>query len=241
MSIRHVTLLHGWGTHPVIWDPLLEKLPGAHALPLPGYAGSPAAFTLEEMAERLGEQLEKGTLLVGWSLGGLVAARIALRFPQRVCGLVLIAATPCFVNRPGWAHGIEAEVFEQFAAGLQADYAGTIRRFLSLQAQGSSETREVLAQLRRRLLDQPRPAQGVLEAGLEMLKHADLREGLKSLDLPLTLIHGAGDKLAPLSAAQWLAGNQPHASLHVVQGAGHAPFLSHAGQVSEMIEGAAHG
>lgn len=241
MRTKHITLLHGWGTHPVIWDPLLEKLPGARAQPLPGYAGSPAAFTLEQIAERVGERLETGTLLVGWSLGGLAAAHIAQLFPGRMRGLVLVAATPCFVNRADWVHGIEAKVFDQFAASLENDYAGTIRRFLSLQAQGSSETREVLAQLRRRLLDQPRPAEGVLEAGLEILKRTDLREGLKSLDMPLTLIHGSGDKLAPVSAARWLAGNQPHAKLHVIEGAGHAPFLSHAGQVAEMIEGAAHG
>lgn len=233
--------LHGWGTHPVIWEPLLEYFPAARALPLPGYAGSEPVFAFEEMAARLAAQLEDGSVLVGWSLGGQVAARIALDYPEKVSRLILIAATPCFVNRPGWQHGVAAEVFDQFAESLAQDYAGTIRRFLSLQAQGSSEMREVLAQLRHRLLDHARPADGVLEAGLEMLQNTDLRNDLPGLQIPLTLVHGSGDKLAPPAAARWLAGAMPHARLHVIPGAGHAPFLSHPRQVADIVAGVAHG
>ena len=233
--------LHGWGTHPVIWEPLLEHFPAARALPLPGYAGTETAFTLDRIADRLAAQLEADTELVGWSLGGHVAVSIALAYPEKVSRLILIAATPCFVNRDDWPHGVAAEVFDQFAASLAADYAGTIRRFLSLQAQGSGEMREVLAQLRRRLLDQMRPALGVLETGLDILQGTDMRESMPKLEVPLTLIHGTGDKLAPLAAARWLAAAMPRARLHEIQGAAHAPFLSHPRQVAEIIEGAAHG
>ncbi len=241
MNTGNMVFLHGWGTHPVIWEPLLEYFPDARAVPLPGYAGSETAFTLEQIADRMAAQLGEGSVLVGWSLGGQVAARIALDCPEKVSRLILVAATPCFVNREDWPHGVAGEVFEQFAASLAQDYAGTIRRFLSLQAQGSSEMREVLAQLRRRLLEQPRPAAGVLEAGLEILQGTDLRASLPKLATPLTLIHGSGDKLAPLAAARWLSGAMPGARLHEIEGAGHAPFLSHPRQVAEIIGGAAHG
>jgi putative pimeloyl-BioC--CoA transferase BioH len=238
---RDMVFLHGWGTHPVIWEPLLEFFPEARALPLPGYAGSEMASSLDEMAAKLAAQLQDGTELVGWSLGGLLAVRIALAYPEKVSGLTLIAATPCFVNREDWPHGIAGEVFVRFANNLAFDYAGTIRRFLSLQAQGSSDVREVLALLRRKLLDQPRPAAGALEAGLAILQNADLRAGMQRLAMPLTLIHGTGDKLAPVAAARWLADALPHAKLHEVEGAGHAPFLSHARLVADILEDASHG
>ena len=239
--MKKLIFLHGWGTHPVIWGPLQACFPEAQAHPLPGYAGSAPAFTLEQIAEDIATRIEDGTLLVGWSLGGLVAAEIALLRPQKLSGLILIAATPCFVNRPDWPHGVAAEVFDQFAANLAEDYAGTIRRFLSLQAQGSSAMREVLADLRRKLLDQDRPAGGVLEAGLKILQGTDLRAQLPRLELPLTLIHGSGDKLAPVAASRWMAETLPGAELHEIQGAGHAPFLSHPGEVAEIIRKAAHG
>ncbi len=241
MNARNVVFLHGWGTHPVIWSPLLEYLPGARALPLPGYAESEAAFGLEAIAARVAAQLEAGTALVGWSLGGQVAVRLALDFPEKVSSLTLIAATPCFVNRPDWPHGVASEVFDQFASNLAEDYAGTIRRFLSLQVQGTSEMRGVLSELRRRLLDQPRPAGGVLEAGLEILQRTDLRPEINKLAMPLALIHGTSDKLAPVSAARWLAAALPGAQLHEIEGAGHAPFLSHARQVAAMIVNPGHG
>lgn len=236
-----MTFLHGWGTHPVIWEPLLEYFPTARALPLPGYAGSEPAFSIVEMAAKLAPQLEDGSVLAGWSLGGQAAMRIALDYPEKVSGLILIAATPCFVSRADWPCGVASEVFDQFAESLAEDYAGTIRRFLSLQAQGSSEMREVLSQLRRRLLNQPRPADGVLEAGLKMLQGTDLRANVSGLRIPLTLIHGSGDKLAPVAAARWLADALPRAKLHEIPGAGHAPFLSHPRQVAGIIAGTVHG
>jgi pimeloyl-[acyl-carrier protein] methyl ester esterase len=244
--VTDLVLLHGWGTHPVIWEPLLEHLPGdwrVHNLPLPGYAGARTVspYRLEALAESLVPQLPDHALLVGWSLGGLVALSIALRSPERLRGLVLAGATPCFVTRPGWPHAVAPEVFAGFAQSLAQDYAGTLRRFLALQAQGSDSVSAVLKLLRQRLFDQPRPEGAVLEAGLEILQDTDLRGGLAHLALPLTLVHGAGDKLAPLAAARWLA-QQVHGSrLHEIDGAGHAPFLSHPAEVAEIIQGAAHG
>lgn len=236
-----MVLLHGWGTHPVIWEPLLEYFPTARALPLPGYAGSEAATGFEGMVQKLAEQVGERSILVGWSLGGLLGMRMALDYPDKVSRLVLVASTPCFVNRDNWTNGVDTEIFDQFALSLAADYADTIRRFLALQAQGSDSVREVLTELRRRLLDQPRPPEGVLEAGLAILQTVDLRAMVDQLNVPVTLIHGTGDKLAPLAAAHWLKGAIPDAALHEVQGAGHAPFLSHVKEVAKMIEGAARG
>ncbi len=244
--MTELVLLHGWGTHPVIWEPLLQHLPEnwtVHNLALPGYAGanSVSPYRLESLAEALAPRLPDHALLVGWSLGGLVALLIALRWPEKLRGLVLIGATPCFVTRPGWPHAVAPEVFAGFSQSLAQDYADTLRRFLALQAQGSDSVRAVLKVLRKRLLAQPRPEDAVLEAGLAILQETDLRGGLADLALPLTLVHGAGDKLAPLAAARWLAQRVHGARLHEIVGAGHAAFLSHPAEVAEIIQGAVRG
>lgn len=231
-----MVFLHGWGTHPVIWAPLQAHFPGSHAVPLPGYAGSAMAKTLDEMAERVAQSIEANTTLAGWSLGAQVAMRIALNQPEKISRLVLIGATPCFVNREDWPHGVAGEVFEQFSMNLAEDYAGTIRRFLSLQAQGSDAVRTVLSELRARLLAQPRPAEGALEAGLDILRGTDMRNEVSRLSVPVTLIHGSGDKLAPAGAGRWLAQAIQGSSLHEIKGAGHAPFISHAREVAGIIE-----
>lgn len=235
MSARPIVFLHGWGTHPVIWEPLRARFPDSHAMPLPGYAGSAMAKTLDEMSNRIAGQIQEKAVLVGWSLGAQVAMRVALSQTEKISRLVLIGATPCFVNREDWQHGVADQVFEQFSMNLAEDYAGTIRRFLSLQAQGSDAVRTVLSELRARLLAQPRPAEGALEAGLDILRGTDLRSEVAQLLVPVTLIHGSGDKLAPFNAARWLTQTIPDSSLHEIRGAGHAPFLSHAEEVAEII------
>lgn len=237
MSSSPLYFLHGWGTHPVIWEPLRARFPGSHALPLPGYAGTVSTATLDDMADRIAGQIQAEAVLVGWSLGAQLAMHIALAYPKKIDRLVLIGATPCFVKREDWPHGVADEVFEQFSRNLAEDYAGTIRRFLSLQAQGSDAVRTVLAELRTRLLTQPRPEDEVLQGGLRLLRENDLRAGMARLDLPVTLIHGANDRLAPVSAARWLQDRLPQARLHVVAGAGHAPFLSHLAHVAQWIAG----
>ena len=47
---------------------------------------------------------EDGVVLVGWSMGGSSAMRLALRWPEKIRGLVLVAATPRMMedNPAGW-------------------------------------------------------------------------------------------------------------------------------------------
>ncbi|MGA7179625.1 MAG: pimeloyl-ACP methyl ester esterase BioH [Thiobacillaceae bacterium] len=237
-----LVLIHGWGTHPVIWDPLIANLPSkwkVHNLPLPGYAGtaSGAQYGLDDLAEALLPQLPDDAMLVGWSLGGLVAMHIAYRWPEKLRGLALIGATPCFVTRPDWPHAVAPDVFDGFAESLAQNYAETLRRFLGLQAQGSASMRVVLREMRTRLISLPRPSDKVLRAGLEILQKSDLRSSLPFL--PINVVHGSGDRLAPIEAARWLTQRSKTARLLEIRGAGHAPFLSHPVEVAAFLAEAA--
>jgi pimeloyl-[acyl-carrier protein] methyl ester esterase len=239
----NLVLLHGWGTHPVIWDPLLAQLPSewkVHNLPLPGYAASAsvAHYDLNGLAEALLPQLPDRAVLVGWSLGGLVAMRMASSWPEKIHRLVFIGTTPCFVSRPDWPYAVVPNVFDGFAQNLTLNYEDTLRRFLALQAQGSGSMREVLRGLRIRLLSLPRPSNTVLHGGLEILQKSDLRKALPSM--PINIVHGSGDRLAPIDAARWLANQSVDGRLLEIPGAGHAPFLSHPVEVAEFITDAAH-
>ncbi len=233
-----LALLHGWGAHPVIWDPLTAHLPRnwrVRNVPLPGYAGAaaPHPYKLDELAHAVCHDLPDRPLLVGWSLGGLVSMQIGFRWPEMVRGLILIGATPCFVTRMNWPHGVASDVFDGFAQHLALDYEDTLRRFIALQAQGASSMREVLRELRGRLLTQPRPEATVLQGGLAILQETDLRKTLP--ELPLSIVHGAGDKLAPIGAARWLVNAVRDSRLLELGGAGHAPFLSHPAEVARFI------
>ena len=45
--------------------------------------------------------------------------------------------------------------------------------------------------------------------------------------MPLAILHGERDTLAPVAAAQWMGAQIEGARLDVIPGCAHAPFLSH--------------
>ena len=231
-------LIHGWGMHGGMWEDAANKLAQHYrvmAVDLPGHGLSRtmkgeepvSAFSLDFIVDQLSDQFDGPLAVCGWSLGGQVALRWALRHPQQVERLVLVASTPCFVRLDGWEHALSVEILEEFAANLQQDYAQTLRRFLSLQMRGSEQERAVLALLRESLFSRGTPDLYALEAGLEILRDSDQRGALPEVTQPTLVLAGGRDTLIPRQAAQYLAGQIPGARLAMIEGAAHAPFLSH--------------
>lgn len=236
---ENLVLLHGWGMHGGVWNGVKDELARhfrLHVVDLPGYGLSPAcaSYTLEHLTMLVAAALPQRAHWCGWSLGGLVALETARRFPEKVARLVLVASTPCFVQCEDWRCAMAPETLREFAVALESDYAGTLKRFLALQARGDEAAKAVLRALRDGLFARGRPALGALRGGLEILAQTDLRP---QLGCPSALIvHGDRDLLTPLPAAQWLANHLPGARLEVFHGAAHAPFLSHPNEFVETVK-----
>ena len=170
-------------------------------------------------------QFDEPLSLCGWSLGGQIALRWAMRHPQQISRLVLVASTPCFVRRPGWDCAVEDETLAGFAASLQQNYALTLRRFLAQQV--GERNRELLAELCQALAGRHEPDMDALQAGLKMLRDCDLRLALPDIAQPVLVVAGVRDTLTPIQASHYLAAQLPDARLAIVEGAAHTPFLSH--------------
>lgn len=229
-SARELMLLHGWGLQRAVWAPVLPLLAAAvhaRALDLPGHgaAAMTTPYTLNALAQAmLAQQTAARACWLGWSLGGLVALAAAQAAPARVEKLILVATTPRFVQAGDWPWAMPATQLQQFARGLAADYANTVLRFLSLQV--SAEERPTLRALRTAATQAP-PQPAALHAGLELLAATDLRASLAHIAQPVLIVHGTRDTLARPQAAEALAAALPRAELRLIEGAGHAPFLSH--------------
>lgn len=240
--------VHGWGMNRRVWQPLIDSLPewiDCHSIDLPGH-GSRYAETLTSLpalAEDLRQSCaqyksdDKPLLLVGWSLGALACIQAAVQkhAPLQADGLLLVSSNPCFVAQPGWAHGVDAAVFDQFAESLAADFSGTIRRFLSLQVKGSASGRQILRELREMILQEAEPDAGSLEAGLQILKQSDLRAELAKIELPVSWALGGQDGLVKATLVEALSQLMPEAALECYPAAGHAPFLSHSEDFTQQL------
>ncbi|MCK0512762.1 alpha/beta fold hydrolase [Aromatoleum buckelii] len=245
MKGRVLVLLHGWGLGPQVWAPLMPHLPAGLCVrtpALPGHGGTLACSpTLEAWGDALLPELPDGAVVCGWSLGGLIALDLAQRYPRKVARLVLIDTSPCFVTRPEniaapWPHGLAALTVTGFIDDFAHDPAATLRRFVALQALGDARRRTVSNALNAALVNLEQCDRNMLASGLELLADTDRRAALDDVRQPVQLIHGAGDALMPLTAAEWLATRLPDARLARFDDCGHAPFLSRPEDCAALIE-----
>lgn len=239
----NLVLIHGWGMHGGLWQPVVKKLAGyfnLHIVDLPGMGFSRPIDSsgLDAIAAKVVEILPDNADICGWSFGTHVAMRVALMQPDKVRRMILVAGTPRFVNEPGpdaWQMGIDGEVYRRFADSVSQDYQNTLVRFFSLQCMGADDARSTIKQLRASFAERPVPTMSTLHKALGILLETDMRQDVPQLKKPVLLIHGDRDRLVPVQAGHWLAQHLPFGRLRVIAGAGHAPFLSHQNQFVEAL------
>ncbi len=235
-----LVFLHGWGMNSDIWEDIVPRLTQHHTvtlIDLPGHGRSQLSqpdYGIEVLAEQLAEVIPEAAIWVGWSLGGLIALQIAAQYPGKVKALLMVASSPRFVKVPGWPYGVEPTVFDKFAKGLAEDYRATLKRFVAIQALGSHNAKAEVRTLRERMLRHGEPHHKALQGGLRLLQQSDLRQALAECHCPIKLVLGSRDTLAPARVAHHL--KYPHLESTIIQGAAHAPFISHPDQFLAVLK-----
>lgn len=226
-------LLHGWGVNSSIFTPLTVQLPqySCWRIDLPGFGDSqPIAGGFDAWVDAIAAAIPDQSIILGWSLGGLLATAIAQRYPVKLAGLITVASSPCFLAKPeqDWP-GIAPQVLRQFAMQLQQDLSKTVERFLALQAMGSNSARDDIRIIRELVLAKPQPDSQALAAGLDMLRDIDLRGNLPAIISPWLRLWGKLDGLVPRKVLPQLL-EQNNTTDVLFAKASHAPFISHTEQ-----------
>jgi pimeloyl-ACP methyl ester carboxylesterase len=171
--------------------------------------------------------------IAGLSLGGAIAQELALRFPHRVRGLMLVGtSTTGPLSAPPDPRKLALTTARIVKQSVQ-------RRRLwlapALFSDGFVEREPDRAQLLLRpLTAHPPPpwtiAGQYLAAGLH-----DRALDLHRIRAPTLVLHGDRDVLVPVANAELLARGIPDAELHIVEGAGHGLPLERAGETFEIV------
>lgn len=228
-----LVLLAGWGLQGRVLQPLADALESGmqvHRLPLPD-------FNQPDWAEWLQRQIPPHSWLCGWSLGGMLACRMAAVPGLQAAGLITLASNACFVARPDWPQAMAAETFARFVQSVQQQPAATLKQFSLLCSQGDAQPRLLARQLQGYLLN---PAD---LAGLELLGQLDNRALLAELQLPQLHLLAEQDSLVPAAVAADLQQLNPRAGIITTPGS-HAFVHSHAQQLAQQISrfiGSDHG
>lgn len=221
MSRPRIALIHGVGLDGSMWGPLrgfLEPEFDVQIIELLGHGtrGRIAAegVTLAELAADVGEQLEPGTHVVGFSLGALVAQHLARFRPELVASLVSVASVCDRTSREHAAVMIRlASAASDFPATVEASINRWYPEGSSVPADLVRETREVL------LRNDPRSFLACYR--VFATADADLAPELPRITVPSHAVTGELDPGSTPEMSARLAAAIPGSSYSVIAGARH--------------------
>lgn len=228
-----LVLIAGWGHRASVWQDLAviaEPWFDVRLLDLPGYgAASQAAghqYNEAQVIEELAGDIPAQSLVCGWSLGGMLATKLAAQYPERVQALVTLCSNPVFVARDDWPAAMPADTFANFSQQVGADAAATLQHFQSLAALGSRSSRQDLRRLRELLADSPTPSNAALVTSLGWLEELDARAAVAELRQPQLHLLGREDTLVPVAVGSEIAALNPAAQVEVLPEVAHLPLIS---------------
>ena len=217
------------------WRPVAELLPERYPSRLLDHAQHSFEGRMREIAEQAAAAAAAGRpVLVGYSLGGRLALRAAIREPDRFAGIVLVGATAGLEEGPMRVQRAEAD--EKLASWLEAMPIENIVSLWERQPLFADQSDSLVEEQRPgRLSQDPRSLALLLrtagQGALEPVWHE-----LPALEVPLLAIAGARDE-GYTAAARRIAQLAPNARAVIVEDAGHAAHLQQPEKVAEAITG----
>ena len=192
---------------------------------------SVAAFSIATLGDDVALLLQaldiKKAHVVGWSMGGNVAQELALRYPEKVGGLVLMSTYMKTPDRSRFAldvmiHSVrEGASMESFLMMMQA-WCSTNPAFENRHASWTQESRG----------HSPRSIEGFARQK-QALDGFDSTKRAKAIALPTLVVHGSDDIMVPEQFGQDLAAQIRGSEFHRIVGAGH--FLPTSGWLGPVL------
>jgi len=221
-------LVHGFTSSLETWDPLAYDLQSDYRvirLDLPGHGltgpDPEARYTNEETVDFLADFIEtvgvEKPVLVGNSLGGLASWRLAVRSPELVSKLVLIAPGGFSINGVGDDPVAVPMMVKLYLT--KAPQAGVKQATSALFSDPTKLSEDRLKEVRDMMLV---PGNGdAFVARAASFTLPDPTQDLESIGAPSLLIWGQGDFMVPVAHAEKFAKAMPNAQLKIYADTGH--------------------
>lgn len=180
--------------------------------------------TIEAMAAGVLHHAPPVFALAGLSLGGIVAAEVAVQAPNRVAGLALLdtnlglADDVQLTNRRNWAEVVRSGGFDELIEAVD---------HLTVDPQTHGRT---IVDMARRI-----GPEAFLRQNEALLHRRDRRNDLASSSCPVLVACGREDSLCPPAMHRDLANRIPHAQLSIVDEAGHLSTIDQPEELTSLL------
>lgn len=243
-------LIHGLGVALESWQRNLEVLARQHrvfALDVVwfGKSDKPAReVTSDYFAEFIAGFMDavgvRRAVLVGNSMGGMIAVKTALQYPDRVAGLVLVASAGFGPELAWWLR-----LRTVLAIPILRPSARTFRYALRQLVYDPRVVTDEMLQVYVEMANQPggwAAYSRVLKSGANWqgLKPAvlnEIRDKAHAIRVPTLVIWGQQDRVVPVAHAEIARQRIPNARVHIFDRCGHAPMIEKADEFNTLVSG----
>ncbi len=158
------------------------------------------------------------SIVVGWSMGGMIALELAKWWPEKVSELLLLSSTSRFCKAADYDAGSAQSELRLLMRGVERETKQALRSFFVRSASPDAiENKSLAAKI------SSAEALGLpsLLSALHYLNVQDLRPILSEVKCPTIIYHGDSDQVISPTAAQFLASHLPDCRLHILKDRGH--------------------
>ena len=228
--------LHVWGLRQTVWSDIAGSFSIFNKVNAPclyKLAREAQDTLLDSVAYQLKDAIVEDTVVIAWSIGGLVALPLA-ELTNKIKAIVFIASSPCFVNKEGWNNVIDRESISALKNNLSNNTHKTLEYFSGLVAHGDIKAKETNRLLRKHMAcDEDHQA---LSDWLDQMLTTDKRNGFLEIDVPILVILGEKDSLINTNIETDLKSLNKTIEIQTIKNCGHAPFLTGQQEVSTLID-----
>lgn len=229
-TVVDLLFLNGWSLNSSFVEPFVQSVAGNANYQI---LDIDARFLSDSWMEDLAALVNDDTLIMGWSLGGMLAIRLAAFLERNQRGyrkLITLMAAPSFVSRESWLDGMSKAHFAQFKAAAEFDplLIKTFPYLMLAATKFAKSNLEVRPSVDRSLLSElkKRYRAGLQDVDtrmntLRLLEELNLRQELVSLSRSAALVFGQDDQLISLTSVGMVQDICPQHDVLVVEGEAH--------------------
>lgn len=231
-----MVFVHGFGTDQRSWADVAAAFADDFRIVLLDNVGAgqsdPSAFVQHRYLnlDRYGADLLEvcdavdvhDAVLVGHSVGAMIAVLAAVARPEIASRLVLIGGSPRYLDEPGYRGGFSRDAIEDIYRAVAGNYHEWAEAFAPV-AMANADRPQLAARFAEAL--KAIPAQQALTVLCSVLQ-SDHRAALRRVRSPALVVHVEEDAIVPVEVPRYMREQIPDCRLELIHAAGHFPHVS---------------